>query len=297
MIETVLTHLELGAVIRPLGSFYAGYQVRLLESESVLLGRHTPERQAFLRKLLHCGKRGTKWISIDPDGAAAEMAEPRDRIVKALGWLSDAGSIELKPSGSRQRYRLTGGMQPDAPARPDLDVLTRSLQDLFAVREARDLERLEAVLDFAADRGCLTRKLLQYFGEDLGPAKADELLVRCGTCTSCDDPGPPAAHACAAAARVIPASTSPDITAAQAAAIEALVAEDRQSLSTPRQLARFLCGLTSPATSRERLGRHAAFGLLAGVPFAAVLVRAESLLGGAAAASAGEPGGVALRTS
>jgi ATP-dependent DNA helicase RecQ len=281
VIETVLTHLELGGVIRPLGSFYAGYQVRLLEPESVLLGRHTPERQAFLRQLLHCGKRGTKWISIDPDGAAAEMAEPRDRIVKALGWLSDAGSIELKPSGSRQRYRLTGGMQPDAPARPDLDVLARSMQDLFAVREARDLERLEAVLDFAADRGCLTRRLLQYFGEDLGPAKGDEPLVRCGTCTSCDDPGPPAAQACAAAARAIPASTPPDITAAQAAAIEALVAEDRQSLRTPRQLARFLCGLTSPATSRERLGRHAAFGLLAGAPFAAVLARAESLARGA----------------
>jgi len=280
VIETVLTHLELGGIIRPLGSFYAGYQVRLLEPESALLGRHTPERQAFLRKLLHCGKRGTKWTTIDPDGAAAELAEPRDRIVKALGWLSDSGSIELKPSGSRQRYRLTAGMQSDAPARPDLDVLTRSMQDLFAVREARDLERLEAVLDFAADRGCLTRRLLEYFGEDLGPAKGDEPLARCGTCTSCDDPGPPAARACIAAAREIPASKPPDITAAQAAAIEALVAEDRQSLGTPRQLARFLCGLTSPATSRERLGRHAAFGLLAGVPFAAVLARAESLAGG-----------------
>ena len=279
VIETVLTHLELQGIIRPLGSFYAGYQLRLLEPESAILAKHTPERQAFLRKLLHCGKRGTKWISIDPDCAAAEVAEPRDRIVKALGWLSDSGSIELKPSGSRQRYRLTGGMQPDAPARPDLDALTRSLQDLFAVREARDLERLEAVLDFAADRGCLTERLLRYFGEQVGPAEADEPLVRCGTCTSCADLGLAAGQAGGATRREIPASIPPDITAAQAAAIDALVAEDRPSLRTPRQLARFLCGLTSPATSRERLGRHAAFGLLAGVAFAAVLGRAESLAG------------------
>ena len=103
VIETVLTHLELGGIIRPLGSFYAGSQFRLLEPESALLGRHTPERQAFLRRLLHCGKRGTKWSTIDPDSAALELAEPRDRIVKTLGWLSDAGSIELKPSGSRER--------------------------------------------------------------------------------------------------------------------------------------------------------------------------------------------------
>jgi ATP-dependent DNA helicase RecQ len=281
VIETVLTHLELGGIIRPLGSFYAGYQFRLLEPESALLGRHTPDRQAFLRKLMHCGKRGTKWTTIDPDGVAAELAEPRDRIVKALGWLSDSGSIELKPSGSRQRYRLTGGGQPDAPAQPDLDTLARSMQELFAVREARDLERLQAVLDFAADGGCLTHRLLRYFGEDAGPAEGDGAAVRCGSCTSCDDTGPTAARSSAAAARDIPASTAPEITAAQAATIEALVAEDRHSLRTPRQLARFVCGLTSPATSRERLGRHAAFGLLASVPFATVLARAESLARGA----------------
>ena len=281
VIETVLTHLELGGIIRPLGSFYAGYQFRLLEPEAALLGRHTPDRQAFLRKLLHCGKRGTKWTAIDPDSAAAELSEPRDRIVKALGWLSDAGSIELKPSGSRQRYRLTGGAQPDAPSQPDLDSLTRSMQELFAVREARDLERLQAVLDFAADRGCLTHRLLTYFGEDVGPAEGEEAVVRCGTCTSCEDLVPTAAQSCTATAREIPASTAPEITAAQAAVIEALVAEDRQSLRTPRQLARFLCGLTRPATSRERLGRHAAFGLLASVPFAAVLALAESLTRGA----------------
>jgi ATP-dependent DNA helicase RecQ len=287
VIETVLTHLELGGVIRPLGSFYAGYQFRLLKPESAVLGEHTPERQAFLKKLLHCGKRGTKWNTIDSDLIAAELAEPRDRIVKALSWLSDSGSIELKPSGSRQRYRLTGGLksggpaQPDKPAQPDLDALTRSMQELFAVREARDLERLKSVLDFAADRGCLTHRLLRYFGENVGPAEGDEGLVRCGTCTSCDDAGNSAEESCAAAARPIPGSPSPDITVAQAGAIEALVAERRSSLRTPRQLARFLCGLTSPATSRERLGRHAAFGLLASVPFAAVLARAEALLGSA----------------
>lgn len=156
---------------------------------------------------------------------------------------------------------------------PISDSLTRSMQELFAVREARDLERLQAVLDFAADRGCLTRRLLAYFGEDVGLAKGGEPLTRCGTCTSCEDLGPAAAQASVATAREIPASSAPEITAAQAAVIENLVAEDRQSLRTPRQLARFLCGLTSPATSRERLGRHAAFGLLARIPFATVLAR------------------------
>jgi ATP-dependent DNA helicase RecQ len=290
VIETVITHLELLGVLRPLGSFYASYQFRLLRPETVILAQHTPERQAFLRRLLHCGKRGTKWTTLNPDEAASELAEPRDRILKALTWLEESGSIELKPSGSRQRYRLSGGQQQSGSAEADLERLTQSMQELFAVREARDLERLQGVLDFAGHRGCLTQRLLEYFGEGCGVAvgeKSDEAsdaepseppAVTCGCCTSCDD-GDADAAGTDAALREIPSSTVPAITPEQMARVRSLIGEGRASLGTPRQLARFLCGLTSPATTRERLGRHVGFGLLARVPFAEVLALAGTLLG------------------
>jgi ATP-dependent DNA helicase RecQ len=277
VIETVLTHLELAGVLRPLGSFYASYQFRLLESEAAILAGHTPDRQAFLKRLLHAGKRGTKWTTLSPDEAATEMGEPRDRILKALTWLADSGHIELKPSGSRQRYRLEGDpttRDPEQLTKSMQESLQESLQELFAVRETRDLERLQGVLDFAAHRGCLTRQLLRYFGE----ASGDEAGGGCGTCTSCQEGVPATAASGGAAQREIPASVRPPIAPEQTAVVHSLVAEGRASLRTPRQLARFLCGLTSPATTRERLGKHAAFGLLARVPFADVLAEAETLL-------------------
>ena len=55
------------------------------------------------------------------------------------------------------------------------------------------------------------------------------------------------------------------------AALQALVDEQPEALGDPRQQARFLCGLTSPATGRARLGRHALFGALDAHPFAEVL--------------------------
>ena len=55
-----------------------------------------------------------------------------------------------------------------------------------------------------------------------------------------------------------------------------LVQEDHAALGTPRQLARFLCGMSSPASTRARLNRHQAFGLLSDLPFADVLVIAEA---------------------
>ena len=61
------------------------------------------------------------------------------------------------------------------------------------------------------------------------------------------------------------------------AAIQGLMDARHASLRTPRQLARFLCGITSPATSRERLTRTGAFGMLDKVPFADVLAQTESM--------------------
>jgi ATP-dependent DNA helicase RecQ len=55
------------------------------------------------------------------------------------------------------------------------------------------------------------------------------------------------------------------------------VDERHAALKTPRQLARFLCGITSPAVTRARLGRHDAFGLLESRPFAEVLFLAETI--------------------
>ncbi len=47
------------------------------------------------------------------------------------------------------------------------------------------------------------------------------------------------------------------------------------ALAEPRQQARFLCGLTSPALARARISRHALFGSLERLRFADVLTWCE----------------------
>ena len=55
-----------------------------------------------------------------------------------------------------------------------------------------------------------------------------------------------------------------------------MIFEEIPSLSTPRQLTRYLCGLTSPATSRAKLTRRPAFGRYATTPFRTVLAQVEA---------------------
>jgi ATP-dependent DNA helicase RecQ len=74
----------------------------------------------------------------------------------------------------------------------------------------------------------------------------------------------------------LPAAAFREITAEEAGRIHALIKARHPALRHPRQLARFLCGLSSPAAFRDRLYRHDDFGLLAGLPFYEVLAHAEA---------------------
>ena len=57
--------------------------------------------------------------------------------------------------------------------------------------------------------------------------------------------------------------------------LKPLRAEGHAALASPRQVARFLCGIHSPSVSRARLASHKMFGLLSDVPFQQVLTWVE----------------------
>ena len=118
-------------------------------------------------------------------------------------------------------------------------------------------QRLAQILDFAGQSGCITRRLLAYFGERLEEAN-------CGHCHYCRTgvPSEPVN---------LPATAVAPFTAAHGVEVRALVAQGNRSLSTPRQVTRFLCGLTSPATTRAKLTRRPEFGRFSAVPFRRVL--------------------------
>ncbi|WP_288132362.1 ATP-dependent DNA helicase RecQ [Microbulbifer sp.] len=258
VVNTALTYLELEQVIRATGPFYSSYQVRFLEPMEAVLARFDPARADFLQRLFDSGKMGRTWLSIDVQQAEQQLAEPRTRILKALQFLEEKSCIETRAKGVRQGYRRL--------QQPDMAALGARLGQLFARREQQDLARLQLVLDYADNQSadCLPAQLCGYFGE--------RLPEPCGQCSSCrgtalkQRPGG------------LPDTTAPQsIDGGQRRAIRQLISEAHEALAHPRQLARFLCGLASPATSRLR--RHSLFGSLAQQPFQRVLALTGQLLG------------------
>lgn len=255
VLETVLTYLEQDGLIEPVASFYATAKIRTARPLDQILSGHLPAERAIIRSILTAGKAGRIWRTIEIDPVAADLEIGRADLLRRLADLEAAREIEMQPSGLRHQFRLTADPATFAPS-----AVASRLFQLFESRQAADLARLDRVVALATDPGCLTNHLLGYFGDPAG--------LPCGHCSHCLSPP---SHR-----PVLPGSPAREIGMEELGAIEAVRRERHASLRSPRQLARFLCGLSSPATRRDRLTRHDAFGLLADIPFAVVLDQVAS---------------------
>lgn len=251
VVSTVLTYLENDGVIEATGSFYANYAVRLMRPvKDIVAGRTGPEGR-FIRQVLEEGEMKRSWLHVEPLRVADACGVSREKVVAVLGELERAGEVALKISGVRQGYR----MKREVERVPEV---TRRMSEVFRQRERADLRRLREVLEIPAQRGCLTGYLTGYFGE--------KLAVPCGHCDRCGGLPPV----------VVRRRESRRVTDDELVMVRDLISERHAELSGARQLAKFLCGMTSPATIRARLTRHDAFGLLGDLPFEEVLSLAEA---------------------
>ncbi|MDF1860434.1 MAG: RecQ family ATP-dependent DNA helicase [Verrucomicrobiales bacterium] len=253
VVTTALTYLELDGIIIPQGPFYGGYKVQLLRKFEDVLSGHTPARQGFLKRLFETGEKGWKWHTFDIAESSFATGESEERIRKAIGYLADMGDAIVQPSKLRHSYRV-GNEQGESVAS-----LTKMLTEKFESREAGEVERLHLVTELCETPKCLPQQLMAYFGESSGP---------CGSCNVCegDHAGGP-----------LPGGKRIAIDREMVEIIHDMRGLNHAALKQPRQLTRFLCGLSSPATTRARLSRHESFGSLQEVPFQDVLEHVEAL--------------------
>lgn len=250
VVATVFTYLELRGILHATGPFYDSFKVKLNRPLEAICAGFDAQRAAFLQELFATAKPGRVWLQLTPEESAATLNETRGRITAAIGYLEERGDLRVQASGLRHGYR---SQEPVADTRK----LIEDLQKTFAEREARDIARLRKVQAYAQEETCLTGHLLDYFGE--------KELSACGDCSSCRQ----------GMGQRLSRSAPLDPSAAQAEIVARAREENQPALRHPRQLARFLCGITSPAASRARLSRHRDFGALGELPFRKVLAMVE----------------------
>ena len=257
VLDTLLARLEMAGVMTPGSSSWLSCRVKLLRREEQLAAGHPPREQGWIRHLLEKKERVWGRIPVDLVAAAHDLETQPEILAEFLRELEACGDLLVRPRERQETWHLTGN--ETAPSASDW--IARSLASLHT-QETAGLRRLDEVLEFFTAPGCMTRRLAIAFGE---PDAAD-----CGHCTRCRNPDkPPVA---------LPAARPRPITLEEAEVIRQLVRLRLPAQRHPRQLGRFLCGITSPATQRDKLTKHELFGLLSDAPFDAVLAHAEASL-------------------
>jgi len=252
VVKTLLTYLELEGILESTGPFYTEYRFQPHKPSVKILERFDSKRAEFLKSIFQSARKGKTWFSLDVAETGRKLNQSRDRIVAALDYLDQLGDITLQAAGVRLGYRL-------AKQNNDLQNLVSRLNERFQRREQQDIARIRRVVALAECTGCLPQSLLEYFGEE---------CEACGTCCRCRG----------TAASPLPAGNQKPLTAGDRQLVEKLVRERQSAWGTPRQLARFLCGITSPATTKAKLRKRPEFGQLDTVPFADVLSLVEEVM-------------------
>jgi ATP-dependent DNA helicase RecQ len=254
VLRTALTYLELLGVLHQGTPFYAAYEVRPLLEPDEIAGRFDGERARFIAAVFAAARKGRIWYAMDPEKVAGALEQPRDRVVRALEYLEQQGWAEVRAAEVRQRYRRLRATE-------DARALVAELGRRFELRERTEIGRVQAMLALVTRDGCQVNALTGYFGETRAQP--------CGHCTHCLTGRPQVLR---------PSPPRPALPEGMdAAGLSALARDQPAALGSPRQLTRFLCGMSSPGLTRARLTRHPLFGVAQDRPFAEVLAYGQKL--------------------
>jgi ATP-dependent DNA helicase RecQ len=249
VLRTALTYLELLGVLKQGTPFYNGYEYRPRVDDSEIGNSLDADQNTLLSRIVKASRKGTIWFAVKPDEAALRVGANRDKITTLLDILEERNLFEVRAADVRQRFTLL-----DQHA--DAEAITAELSGRFQHREIAEIERLQRVLDLIVNDGCLTNALVGYFGQ-----------IRTEPCGHCSY--------CVTGKRVIlpasPRSSTDLMPESQLETWRELRETYASQLGDPRQAARFLCGLSSPAMGRNKLTKNPLYGSLAEKRFADVL--------------------------
>lgn len=246
VVRTLLTYLELDGYLKTTSPRYESYKIKPLVTSQSILKNFQGERRSFLSGVLGCLTKGRRWFLLNMAVATQQLGCERERIVRAIEHLNEKGWIEIQTADLVYGYRK---LKPIDDSKTLGDAYSKRLVD----REASEISRINGVFDLVAAHQCQSQTLSQHFGETMSDP--------CGQCSFCRGEGP----------HTIPPAAPQSIGTSARRMLDEVVDKYPDRFVTPRDSARFLCGLTSPGFTRARISRQPGYGVCDRIAFAHVL--------------------------
>jgi hypothetical protein len=239
-LKNIFAQLEIRySLIRATTPIYSKYTWKAGPGFQSILAKDKSPVSVAIKKHANLGKTV---YTFDMDSAIASSRISRPEFLKKLQDLNGNGTINLKPAGVMNVYKILNRLPKTAP---EVEELVTSLYDTFQKREQFAMERTDEMLELITAESCFSKSLAQHFGDDL-----DEGKNECGHCTWCithkaviQQPPPP-----------VPFNMN---------AWNALL-EEVDDRDDPRLLAKIAFGIASPRISYGlKLSKSGVFGSMA----------------------------------
>lgn len=251
-LKTLLVYLEVAGILVPRFSFMESYSFKQLQPVTDIIEAFQGERREFVRAIFAECQAKKVWTYVDILAIVATYGADRQRIVTALEYFEEKGWIELEAKQVKEVFDALA-------ASVDVEALSEKMFQIFLEREAFEIARLRRMLEFFTGSGCFSFALAGYFGQDMGGGK-------CGHCSAC----------LGEKVTLPPAKTGKPLAVYDFKALTGDFAGLAKAQPTSVALARFLCGITTPAMGSQHVKQLAGFGALEQYSFPAVKAWVES---------------------
>ena len=236
-VRTVLACLELASIILRCGAWYDDFRIKpLLPMDRILAGRPAREK-TIVRKLFAAAVSERGSLRLKLQEISDKTGIPRQKAGALVSSLAEAGDIRLEQRGLREIYQITKSWDGNITG------IIGDISRRFESRARYEHERIQSVIAYTETRRCRALFLSKYFGH--------HNTLPCGNCDLCLGEKP----------LRLPALRTPDIPDGEWAAMTTLRTGNHTALGTSAQLARFLCGIPSPMSNKDRLYRRPEFGI------------------------------------
>lgn len=236
-LRTVLAYLETDGLIERSGQFHAYLRVRLLRPLERALAGYPVRVKNRIRGLFAAAEEAYGSLHFRLYEIAETTGISREEATEIITALADAGDIRLEQRGVREVY------QRNKKADVSIPQVIERMVERFESRALFEYDRIRLMQGYVESRYCRVRALAKHFGI--------RGFEKCGICDLCLGAKP-------IRWRDIPA---PKISDDEWQKMLALRRENHAALGTSRQLAKFLCGISSPAAYQAKLTGREEFGM------------------------------------
>ncbi|PWI32342.1 recombinase RecQ [Vibrio albus] len=244
-LKTLLVYLELHNIIQAQYSYFADYRFKLTDSAETIVHRFQGERRAFVEAIFQCSPKARTWHSVDFDALWTAYNADRKRVIAAIDYFHEQGWIELESKQITDVYKVINTQMPKSE-------LVTNLYELFAQKEHSEITRIHTMIEFFQSKQCLSYSLASYFADNHAPKNCHHCSVCAGTVAQ------------------LPGRELPPLDSRQISTwLQPYLQAGKASLSD-KALSRFLCGITTPLSTKLKASKMDGFGKLEMYPFAEV---------------------------